>query len=218
MQVILAKRIAGGAGVVALVAVLLGAAPCGAQAPAAWLLDGSDAERYRLRLDRDVARSGEASLRLEARGNRRTREWAVAVQMLDASVFRGKKVRLSGWLRTDDAGSGHLWMRIDGIIEGEAALIAVDNMEKRFLEGTRDWTAREVVLEVPPESVTILFGVMITGDGAVWADDLEIEEAPPGTEPTAETRNEVLGGMYERPIGMLPAPLNLDFEAGTDGV
>lgn len=211
------KRIARGVGVVTLTVLHLGAAPCRAQEPAAWVLDGSDSDGYRLRLDRDVARSGDASLRLEARGNRRTREWAVAVQMLDASAWRGKKVRLAGWLRTEDAGSGHLWMRIDGIIEGEAALIAVDNMEKRFLEGTRGWTAREVVLEVPPESVTILYGAMITGDGTVWADDLAVEEAPPGTEPTAGIRNEILGGMYDRPMGMLAAPLNLDFEAGTDG-
>lgn len=201
-----------------LVVAALAIAPLSAsgQEPAAWLLDGGNADRYRLRLDDEIRRSGRSSLRLEARGNRRDREWAVAVQMLDASTFRGASVRLSGWLRTEDAGSGHLWMRIDGILDGEAALIAVDNMEDRYLEGTEDWTSREIVLEVPPEAVTILFGVMITGDGTVWADDLAIDEAPPGADPTADAMNEVLGGRYDRPVGMLPAPLNLDFETAAD--
>lgn len=212
-----ATRIAGGASLLATLVLLPGAAAAHGQEPAAWLLDGGDPDRYRLRLDRETPRTGEASLRLEARGNRRDREWAVAVQMLDATAYRGRSLRLAGWLRTEDVGSGHLWMRIDGIIDGEAALIAIDNMEERFLEDTNDWTELEIVLEVPPESVTILYGVMITGDGTVWADDLSLGEAPAGAEPTAETMNEVLGGLYDRPMGMLPAPLNLDFETEADG-
>jgi len=208
----------GGAALVVAIAALL-PSPCGVrgQEPDAWLLDGGNADRYRLGLDRDVAHSGRSSLRLEARGNRRDREWAVAVQMLDATPWRGRRIRLGGWLRTEDVGSGHLWMRIDGIHDGEAALVAVDNMEDRYLEDTNDWTAVDIVLDVPPESVTLLYGVMITGDGTVWADDLTLDEAPAGASVTAETMNETLGGIYERPMGTLPEPRNLDFETAADG-
>jgi hypothetical protein len=155
-------------------------------------------------------------MRLEARGNRRSREWAVTVQMIDASAFRGQRIRLAGYLRSDDLGSGGLWMRVDGILDGEAAQLVVDNGEDRQLSGETGWTLREIVLDIPQESVTILFGATISGDGELWIDGLTLEAAP-DAEPTAEVTNTVLGGMYERPLGMLPTPMNLDFEVEVEG-
>ena len=198
------------------VSALVPAADAAAQVPAGWLLSGANADLYRMRLDRDVVHSGEASMRLEARGNRRDREWAVTVQMIDASAFRGQRVRLSGYLKSDDLGSGGLWMRIDGIVDGEAAQIAVDNAEDRRLTDERDWTRQDIVLDVPEESVTILYGAMIAGDGELWVDGLTLE-AVTGVETTADVTNTILGGTYERPMGMLPAPMNLDFEVEIDG-
>jgi hypothetical protein len=191
-------------------------APTLAQEPAGWLLSGANAELYRMRVDRDVVYSGEASMRLEARGNRRNSEWAVTVQMIDATAFRGQRVRFSGYLRSDDLGSGGLWMRVDGILDGEAAQLAVDNAEDRRLSDETDWTRQEIVLDVPAESITILYGAMISGDGELWLDGLTLEAAP-GAERTAEVTNTVLGGAYERPLGMLPTPTNLDFEIEAGG-
>ena len=182
-----------------------------AQQPAGWLLSGENADVYRMRTDRDVVHSGEASMRLAAWGNRRNREWAVSVQMIDAAALRGQRVRLAGYLRSDDLGSGGLWMRVDGILDGEAAQLAVDNAEDRRLSDETEWTLREIVLDIPEESVTILFGAMISGDGELWIDGLTLEPAP-DAEPTAEVTNTVIGGAYQRPMGMLPTPMNLDFE------
>lgn len=183
-----------------------------AQAPDAWLMTGPDADDYELVRDTDVVRSGEASMRLSATGNRNRRDWAVSVQMVDASPYRGKRVRLSGWLRSDDVRSGGLWMRIDGIVDGRAAQIALDNMEDRELEGTKDWTEREIVLDVTAESVTILIGSMITGDGAIWVDDLSFEVVDEGVELTTEAEVVVTDDRYTRPPGVFAAPQNLDFE------
>jgi len=188
-----------------------------AQAPAGWLLSGPNANLYRMRLDRTVVHSGESSMRLAARGNRRKREWAVAVQMIDAGPFRGGRVRLAGFLRSDDLDSGGLWMRIDGIVDGEAAQIVVDNAEDRRLSDEQDWTPQEIVLDVPAQSVTIVFGAMINGDGSLWVDGLTLEAVEDDVPATAEVTNTVLGGAYERPLGMLPGPMNLDFEAEAGG-
>ena len=187
-----------------------------AQAPAAWLLSGANAELYRMRIDRDVVHSGEASMRLAARGNRRNDEWAVAVQLIDAAPWRGQRVRLSGFLRGDDLGAGGLWLRVDGIIDGEAAQLVVDNAEDRRISDETDWTRQEIVVDVPAEGVTILYGAMINGDGELWVDGLVFEPAPEA-DVTAEVTNTVLGGVYQRPLGMLPTPMNLDFEAEVDG-
>lgn len=187
-----------------------------AQEPAGWLLSGEHAELYRMRLDTDVVHSGSASMRLEARGNRRNSEWAVTVQMIDATPFRGQRVRLAGHIRGDDLGSGGLWMRVDGILDGEAAGITADNAEDRRISGETEWTLQEIVLEITAESVTILYGAMISGDGELWIDGLTLEPAP-DADLTAEVTNTIVGGTYLRPMGMLPTPMNLDFETEGSG-
>ena len=73
--------------------------------------------------------------------------------MVDASAYRGKRVRLRGYLRADDVDSGGLWARVDGILDGNYAMLALDNSEDRRIEGTSDWEVRDIVLDVPPEGV-----------------------------------------------------------------
>jgi len=188
-----------------------------AQTPEAWLLTGGNADLYRLRRDVEIARSGEASLRLAARGNRRRSEWAVSVQMVDATAYRGHRIRVRGYLRSDDVDSGGLWLRVDGIVDGKAAMLALDNTEDRRIEGTRDWTLQEIVVDIPPESVTILFGTMITGDGRLWADDVSFEEVSSSEEVTAAQDPVVTADPYQRPPGVFPVPTNLGFERMAPG-
>lgn len=190
--------------------------PIAAQIPEAWLITGTDADDYRLRLDTEVVRSGASSMRLAARGNRRRSQWAVSVQMIDATAYRGKRVRLRGYMRTDDIESGGLWLRLDGIVDGNYAMLALDNSEGRRVEGTEDWTPREIIVDVPPESVTILLGAMITGDGTLWVDDLTFEEVSLDLETTADDEIVVTDAPYARPPGVFPFPVNLDFERAVD--
>ncbi len=187
-----------------------------AQTPEAWLITGQDAEDYRLRLDTEVARSGASSMRLAARGNRRRSQWAVSVQLVDASAYRGKRMRLSGYLRGDDLRSGGLWVRVDGIVDGRYAMLALDNSEDRRVEGTQDWTQRDIVIDVPAEGVTLLMGAMITGDGTLWVDDLSFEEVSMDIDLTADPELVMTDDPYERPPGMFPVPTNLDFERAAD--
>ena len=183
-----------------------------AQMPDAWVLVGQDAEEYRLRLDPEVARSGSSSMRLEARGNRRRSQWAASVQLVDATSYRGKRMRLRGYLRADDVDSGGLWVRVDGILEGKYAMLALDNSEDRRVEGTQDWETRDIVVDIPPEGVTILIGAMLTGDGELWVDDLSFEAVAEDVPLTTEPEVVITDQPYARPPGVFPTPTNLDFE------
>ncbi len=183
-----------------------------AQMPDAWVLVGQDAADYRLRLDSEVARSGSSSMRLEARGNRRRSQWAASVQFVDAVAYRGKRMRLRGYLRADDVDSGGLWVRVDGILEGKYAMLALDNSEDRRVEGTRDWEVRDIVVDIPPEGVTILIGAMITGDGELWVDDLSFEAVAEDVLLTTEPEVVITDQPYARPAGVFPTPTNLGFE------
>jgi len=188
-----------------------------AQPPPAWLLTGQDTAHYRLSRDEEVAHTGEASMRLAARGNRRNSQWAVSVQMVDATAYRGKRMRLRGYVRGEEVRSGGLWLRVDGIVNGNYAMLALDNAEDRRVEGTQDWAVQDIVVDVAPESVTILFGAMITGDGTVWVDELSFEEVSPDVELTSDSEPQITDSPYSRPPGVFSVPANLDFETVSSG-
>lgn len=90
----------------------------------------------------------------------------------DATAYRGKRVRITGVLRTDDVGRGSFWMRVDG----PGGVEAFDNMSGRDLTGTKDWSPFAIVLNVPPDAQKIFAGLLLQGrTGAIWADDLRID-------------------------------------------
>lgn len=119
-------------------------------------------------------------------------------QRFKAGDFRGRRVRLAGYLRAHAVeGWAGLWMRVDGA-NGE--LQAFDNMEQRPVRGTSEWVRREVVLSVPPNAFAIAIGALLVGPGQIWVDDLSLEAVGPDVPATIA---EELLNQY---------PVNLKFE------
>jgi hypothetical protein len=150
--------------------------------PVGWI---GGAPGYDMAWDPTVAHHGEASGRIARHaGTTATTTPASLSQWISAERWRGKRVRLSGWLRTQHISSGWagLWMRVDS---PTTPALAFDNMQKRGLHGTSDWAKYEVVLDVPKAASDIYFGAVLTGDGIVWADDVALEEVPLSVPTTA---------------------------------
>jgi DNA-binding transcriptional MerR regulator len=144
--------------------------------PASW--DGGG-ERYDRARDTSVTHSPGASGRIAFRGREPGEDdWATFVQYATPVPFRDGRVRYRGWLRTRDVASGWagLWLRVDG---PDREVLEFDNLGQvppdRSLKGTNDWTAAEIVLPVAAQAVTLAFGVILVGDGTLWADDLSFE-------------------------------------------
>ena len=94
-------------------------------------------------------------------------------QGIAPDTYRGKRVRLSGFVQTDGVTHGAgLWMRIDG---PAGVMGAFDNMMTRPVQGTTAWRKYGVVHDVPDNATQIAFGVLLIGHGIVWADDLALE-------------------------------------------
>jgi len=151
--------------------------------PAGWM--GRKTEGYVLTVDPEVVHAGQMSARLERRENEKADKPDVSLtQWMPATDYRGKRVKLSGWLRTRDITSGYaaLWMRVDA--ENTPSL-AFDNMPERGPHGTTEWTQYSVVLDVAPEATDLYFGLLLAGNGTMWADDLTIEEVPTTVPSTA---------------------------------
>ena len=139
--------------------------------PPGWVVNAAGA--FTGGQDRNVRRNGRGSLFLRNTGDG-PQPLAVAVQEVRADRFRGSRVRLAGWLKTDGVAPGAgLWLRVDTT----TASVGLDNMLTRPAAGTTGWTRHEVVLDVPAGAVRLAFGVLLSGAGTVWADDLELEAA-----------------------------------------
>jgi len=123
------------------------------------------------------------------------RAFATLMQEVLADDYRGRRLRMSGWLRSDKvAGHGAIWMRIDG---PDRRMLAFDNMHSRPVHGTTPWQRYDVVLDVGTDAAIIAFGLLLDGGGALWLDEPAFDIVGPDV-PTTET---------EKPR----APQNLDF-------
>ncbi len=166
-----------------------------------------DAGGFAAGIDREVAHGGHASVSIrsivaEPKGFR------AVTQLIKADAYRGKRVRLSGYLKTRDVREGWagLWLRVDG---PDAKRLAIDSMGARRVIGTTDWSRHAVVLDVPERAVRLGFGSLLTGTGQVWADDLTLEVVDPKEVPVTREAVEA--------VSHAERASNLDFEATAAG-
>jgi hypothetical protein len=107
-----------------------------------------------------------------------TPEVGILEQLVRADNYRGRRMRLSAWVK------GHgivgpiagLWMRVDGA----GVVTGYDNMANRAEHGTTDWHQVSVVLDVPADALGIVIGAMLQGggtfgSGTLFIDDMKLE-------------------------------------------
>ena len=126
------------------------------------------------------------------------------MQMCSAEKFVGKRLRLSAWMKTENANDGgaHLWFRVDGKEKNE--LLQFDNMDGRSVKGTNDWKPYAIVLDIPANAAALAYGFFVNGTGQVWVSDVKIEEVGLDVSSTNMTANKVRS---------LPnTPVNLRFD------
>jgi erythromycin esterase-like protein len=98
-------------------------------------------------------------------------EFGVATGSLPVEKARGKKLKYSGWIKTEGVqGFAGLWCRADG----PNGPVAFNNMEAKKIDGTRDWENHSIEFDIPDETVNINFGVIMPGTGKAWFDSLEV--------------------------------------------
>lgn len=171
-----------------------------------------DGRNYSMTVDTNVKRGGKTSASVKSTCVNSSNETGSLGQEIVADSYRGKRVRLSGWMKTQDAERAHIWMRIDG----NQRLLGFDNMSNRPVIGTTDWKKYEIVLDVPQEAVNIIFGMYMDGKGQVWLDDFQLEVVGNNVAVT----NLLSAERMQRQDGRNPKraenskPINLDFESG----
>src|SRR5687767_410852 len=96
-------------------------------------------------------------------------------QAIPAGPLRGKRVRLSAWVRADVEGDGRvqLGLRVDRA-DGRPAFF--DNMADRPLRDT-PWQRVEIEGDVASDADRIVVLLVLTGGGTAWLDEVSLAPA-----------------------------------------
>jgi hypothetical protein len=145
-----------------------------AELPSGWIKAGSEPSQYDMGVDKTVRRGGHAVAFVKGTAER-FNGFGTLMQMASPGDFRGKRVRFSADVKSDDvkSGWGGLWFRVDGARPSD--MLGFDNMMDRPLKGTTEWKRVEIVLDVPDKATGLAFGLLLDGDGEVWMGDLNFE-------------------------------------------
>ncbi len=96
---------------------------------------------------------------------------------MPAGPYLGRRVRLSGYVRTENVTKEVLlWIRVDG---PNGVILALDNLENRPIKSTTDWKKYDLVADVPLSGVNILCGIILDGVGRAWVDGVTLEAVGP---------------------------------------
>ena len=156
---------------------------------------------YRLRRDRD-AMVGEYCALLDATSvTSDDRRFGNLMQSIDATPFRGKRVRFKAAVRTGNLsgeGRAQLWFRVDRRpVGGQNRVGAFDNMQDRPIRDSQ-WKYYEIVGHVDQDAVRIHVGLLVLGGGKAWIDDASLMVVSDATSTT--------GQAMARAVGALPDP------------
>ena len=178
-------------------AAVLVASAAHAQVPAGWQAVTDNSGEYSVHADGARRSGGQGYAGATIRANVTSpRGSAMLAQSVRADAYRGKRLRLSGFMKTIgvNEGTAVLFLRVDG----EGVVQTSDYMQNRPLMLTTDWARQEIVVEIPRNAIGITFGMMLGGSGQIWLDDLALEEVSADVAVTARP-----GGLYPDPRGTL---------------
>ena len=152
-----------------------------------WKFISSNPDIYKFELDENVFYSGRKSGLLYSKKGASIREFATIVQKFQARIYLGKQIKMSCYLKTEQLTRCQAWLQINDSYDD---VILFNSMDSSALQGKTDWNLYSIILDVPKEGASILFGVQLFGTGKVWADNFSFEEVSEiisGTESTDRT-------------------------------
>ncbi len=167
--------------------------------PIGWIASGSNPKEFKMCIDGSTKYAGSKCAMIKAL--KETAEFGTLMQMVNADFALGKNMRLSAHIKSENAGSAALWMRIDGA-NGE--ILGFDNMQGNPITDTTDWNYYECVLHVPLTAKSIAFGVLLGGKGSIWISKVALEQAPDDAEITG-----TISAAQAQQV-----PINMSFEEG----
>lgn len=150
-----------------------------------WHYRGSKPDNYEMGSVASAEKSNQTIYRIKSIQSK-TNGFGTMMKTIQPDEFLGKTVKMTAYVKSENVKSwAGLWMRVDYYT---AAVLAFDNMQRRPIKGTKDWTKYEVVLYVPTEATDISYGVLLNETGQIWFKDLTIEIVDDSLEETGQNK------------------------------
>lgn len=147
-----------------------------AQLLAQWRLTGPGRTGFRLEVDSSNAVDGRQSLALRAGSGLADSVWAASEGVIGIGPLQGGHVRITAFLRTQNAGGASLWARVDGELNGSYVRWGHAATPEPEVTATTGWERYELVLPAPEGARMLVLGTILHGAGTVWLDDITLEQ------------------------------------------
>ena len=140
-----------------------------------WIITGTAPDKYETGIDRKIFHTGTRSAYIcSTAEDYEADEYATILQQFSADLYTGKRVRLAAFVKAQEVeGWAGLWMRLDDKFSNT---LKIDNMQNRPITGTSEWNLYSCVLDVPKEAKIINIGILLSGKGSVWMDNVSFQE------------------------------------------
>ena len=169
--------------------------------PKGWVFNALNKPKYEVGIDNSTYESGKSSAFVISH-NTVEKEFGNLMQAIKADNYIGKRLQLTAYIKSENAGRVQMWMRIDGPIQEEGKNLGFDNMGMRPITGTTGWKQYSIVLDVPDKATVINYGFLIVGTGEFWVDNVKLGEVNKSVPVTNMNFKNTLPS----------APVNLNFE------
>jgi len=171
-----------------------------------WQIYGHTLDQFLIEIDDETHHSGRTSASIKSMVAV-PRSSGMIAQAIKADDYRGKRVRLSGYVRTQDA-MDVAWLYLKA---EDPTSYAIDKSPR--IMGTTEWTKHEIVLDIPNNAAHIAFGAGLQGAGQIWVDDFQIEIVSQNISLSARAFYAGYAGPQElSSTAVQTEPFNLDFE------
>lgn len=146
---------------------------CSYDLPKGWFKAGSDPDKYEMGVEPGGGQNGRNSATIKSDA-RKIHGFGTLMQTCLPDKYLGKKVRMSGYMRSEDVDKwAGFWFRVDGA--DSKGSLAFDNMYDRAIKGTTGWKKYEIVLDVPANATRLAYGALLDGTGQIWFENIQFE-------------------------------------------
>jgi len=126
---------------------------------------------YTAKIDSLEKHSGKFSLFIEKTDESSKWPFASYVYIIPAK-YEGEEIELKAWIKLENVSDFMgLMLRID---DADNNSVGFENLVRKHIYGTKDWTQYSVKLPLNKEAQTIFIGPLLGGKGKLWIDDVQV--------------------------------------------